>query len=189
MPSAIPGAVRALRAGRLVAYPTDTLYGLAARADDAAAVGRLVAAKGRAPTQPISIAVSSVEELEPLGQWTNIGRAFVRDRLPGPFTILVRASPSARRRFRPPVVGPDGTIGLRVPAHPVALELARLAGPITATSANLHGASPATGPRDARRAFGTSVAVYLDAEPAPSGKPSTLIDLRGASPRSVPRST
>jgi L-threonylcarbamoyladenylate synthase len=177
---------RALLAGRLVVHPTDTLYALAARALDRGAVARLVHAKGRAEGRRLSVAVSSVEELE---RWARLGRParkFVRDELPGPYTVLARPSVEARRALAPEVAaGP--TIGLRVPDHPLARELARRAGPIVATSANASGGRPARTVPEARRAFGRAVAAYLDDPPTPSGIPSTLVDLRGERPRQVRR--
>jgi len=180
-------AADALAAGQLVLYPTDTLYGLAASATDASAVDRLLAAKDRPAQMPISVAVSSLEEIEPLVTWTEQGRALARQIVPGPVTLLVRGSARARRSLAPPLIGPDGTIGIRVPDHPIARELARRAGPLTATSANRHGEPPAASIGEARRGFGDRIAVYLDLGPAPSGRPSTLVDLRGGTPRFVER--
>jgi len=180
----LAAAVRALHRGGLVAYPTDTLLGLAASATRAAAVERLAAVKRRPAGQPISVAVSSTEELEPLAELSEAGRRFVRRQLPGPYTVLLRTRPGA---LAPSLFAPDGTIGLRVPDHPVARELARRAGPITATSANRHGApSPGTMPA-LRKEFGAEIQVYLDGGPEPSGLPSTLVDLTGAGPKVRPR--
>jgi L-threonylcarbamoyladenylate synthase len=179
-------AVRALLAGELVVHPTDTLFALAARALDRGAVGRLVVAKGRPDGRPLSVTVSSTEELE---RWGSLGpgaRRFVRDRLPGPYTVLLRPTPPARRALAPEVAG-GPTVGLRVPDHPLARELARRAGPIVATSANRSGSPPARSLAEARRALGRSVAVYLAAPPRPSGTPSTLVDLTADFPRAVPR--
>lgn len=187
MPAALDRAVRALADGGLVVYPTDTLFGLAASATDAAAVARLIAAKGRAADQPISIAVSSTEEIEPWADLTPARRAALRDGMPGPITALVPASLKARRRLAAGIVAPSGSLGVRVPDHPLARELARRAGPITATSANRHGAPAARRVTEARRALGAAVAVYLDGPPSPRGVPSTLLDLTGDRPRRVAR--
>jgi L-threonylcarbamoyladenylate synthase len=184
--SAEQGA-RALLAGGLVVHPTDTLYALAARALDREAVARLVGAKGRPSGRPLSVGVSSIEELERWGELGRTARRFARDELPGPFTVLVRPSAEARRRLAPEVAtGP--TIGLRVPDHPLALELARRAGPIVATSANRSGEPSTRRLAEARRVFGGLVAAYLDGLPRPSGVPSSLVDLTGDHPRRVPRS-
>lgn len=180
-------AVRALAAGRVVVYPTDTLLGFGVRATDTAAVDRLTALKGRPGGLPISVAVSSLEEVEPLVRLTAPGRAFLRRALPGPYTVLLPASAEARRTLAPAVLGPTGTLGVRVPDHPAARELARRAGPVTATSVNRHGAPPCRSVAAARREFGHAVAVYWDAPPRPSGRPSMLVDLTRAAPRFVAR--
>lgn len=186
MEEGVEDAVRALLSGRLVVYPTDTLYGLAARAEDARAVERLIALKGRAPDQPISVAVSSTEEAEPLAALSPAARRFLRTELPGPYTLLVPPSPGARGTFSDVIAG-GRSLGLRVPDHPLARELARRVGPITATSANRHGEPPALSLAAARRALGDGVAVYLRTRTPPSGRPSTLIDLTGPGPRAVAR--
>jgi len=186
MASALSDAARALRRGGLVVYPTDTLLGLGALAGHRGAVRRLLAAKGRSPAQPISVCVSSTEEVERYARVSPAARRFLRRHLPGPFTVLLAPSPEGRRAFAPSVGG-RAMIGFRVPDHPVARELARAAGPITATSANRHGAPAARTPGEARRALGRSVAVYLPASPPGSGRPSTLVDLIGPEPREIVR--
>jgi L-threonylcarbamoyladenylate synthase len=179
-------AVRALSAGKLVVYPTDTVLGLAARASDARAVARLASAKQRPHGQPISVSVSSLDELERIARLSCPARQFVRRHLPGPVTVLVRPDGRARRSLAPAIAG-GPTLGVRVPDHPVARELCRRAGPITATSANRHGDPPTRTVAEARRVFGSRVAVYLAARPRPSGHPSMLVDLTGAVPRPVSR--
>lgn len=186
MASALTDAVRALRRGGLVVYPTDTLLGLGALARHRGAVAKLARAKGRAAGQPISVCVSSTEEIERYAVLSPAARQFVRRHLPGPFTILLQPSAEARRSLAPSVGG-LATIGVRVPDHPVARALARRAGPITATSANRHGAPPARSLPEARRALGGAVSVYLSAAPRGSGAPSTLVDLIGPEPRELVR--
>jgi len=184
-PAAEAGA-RALLAGGLVVHPTDTLYALAARAVDRRAVSRLVAAKGRPSSQPLSVAVSSTPELE---RWARLGpssRRFLRDALPGPYTALLPPTTEARRLLAPEVAG-GAAIGLRVPDHPLARELARRAGPIVATSANRSGHRPARDLAEARREFGDLVSAYVYTNPSPSGVPSTLVDLTGDRPRRLRR--
>ena len=187
MPGSIRSAVRTLESGGLIVYPTDTLFGLGACARDRRAVERLTAAKRRPGGLPISVAVSSYEELEPWAQWTPGRRAFARRVLPGAVTLIVPASRRARRDMAPGIVGPEGSVGLRIPDHALARELARQAGPITCTSANRHGESPARTLVQARAALGSAVGTYLSGSPAPSGRPSRLADLRGAVPRLVER--
>ncbi|MCI4350901.1 MAG: Sua5/YciO/YrdC/YwlC family protein, partial [Thermoplasmata archaeon] len=107
MDAGVDAAVRDLARGALVVYPTDTLFGLGARATSAAAVERLLAAKARPADQPISIAVSSTEEIEPLARLSVRARGWIRRLLPGPVTVLVPASALARKRLAGPVIGPD----------------------------------------------------------------------------------
>jgi len=186
MGDGVGAAVRALRRGALVVYPTDTVLGLGALAGDRAAVRRLLTVKGRSAAQPVSVCVSSTEELERYARVSPTARRFVRRHLPGPYTVLLAPSPEARRAFAPSLAG-FRAVGFRVPDHPVARELARRAGPLTATSANRHGAPPARRVAAARRALGRAVACYLAARPPGSGAPSTLVDLTGASPRTLVR--
>jgi len=186
MAPTVAEAARAVAVGALVVYPTDTLLGLGARATDRAAVARLLAAKDRPGEQALSVAVSSYEELERLAELSPAARRFVRTHLPGPYTVLVRPSAWTGRHLAPSVGG-GATLGVRIPDHPVARELARRAGPITATSANRHGAPPARTPAEARAAFGRAVRVYLPSRPRPSGHPSQLVDLTGPAPRLVER--
>jgi L-threonylcarbamoyladenylate synthase len=180
-------AVRSLREGRLVVYPTDTLWGLGARADRSAAIQRVFRAKRRPSTTPVAVAVSSMAELESLADLSDPGRAFVRSKLPGAYTVLVRPSALARSTIAAPI-GTARNLGLRIPGHPVARELARRAGPITCTSANLHGAPATADVRSAKGELARSVAEYVTSGPAPRGVPSTLVDLTGPTPRLLPRS-
>lgn len=187
MDPSLAAAVHALASDGLVVYPTDTLVGLGARATSATAVSRLVAAKARPAGQPVSIAVASLEESEPWVRWTPATRAYARRTLPGPVTLLVPASERATRELAPGILSSTNVLGLRLPDHPVARALAGAAGPITATSANRHGSPPARTLAAARRAFGAEVACYLPLRPAPSGRPSQLVDLTGGAPRIRPR--
>ena len=189
MPASVANAARAIAEGALVVYPTDTLLGLGARATSAEAVDRLLAAKGRPPTRSISFAVSSYEEVEPWAILDAPRRTELRRLLPGPYTLLLPASARARRDLAPALIGPGGTVGIRIPDHPVARDLARRAGPITATSANRHGEAPARSLAGARRALGRSVRVYLAARPRPRGSASGLVDLTGEVARLLPRSS
>jgi L-threonylcarbamoyladenylate synthase len=180
-------AARALAGGRLVVYPTDTLLGLGARATDRRAVAHLERLKRRPAGQPLSMAVSSTEELETWAVLSPAARRWVRRHLPGPYTVLVTPSPRARGRLPTAIAPPGGALALRIPDHPVARELARRTGPVVATSANRHGQAPCESAPAARRLFGREVAVYLAAGPAPSGHPSQLVDLRGDTPRVTSR--
>lgn len=185
MPARLADAIDALRRGGLVVYPTDTLLGLGARADDPRALARLFALKDRPGGMPVSVAVSSLDELEELARVRAVDRALLRRVLPGPFTFLLPVSARGSARLAPAVLGPGGTLGIRLPDHPVPRELARVVGPIVATSANRHGRPPCRTIAEARRAFGGRVDGYVPARPTPSGRPSTVVDLTGPSPRVV----
>ena len=185
MPARLAEAIDALRRGGLVVYPTDTLLGLGARADDPRALARLFALKDRPSGMPVSVAVSSLDELEELVRLRPLDRARLRRLLPGPFTFLLPASARGRARLAPAVLGPGGTLGVRLPDHPVPRELARVVGPIVATSANPHGRPPCRTIAEAKRAFGDRVDGYVPARPTPSGRPSMVVDLTGRSPRVV----
>jgi len=187
MAGAVAAAARALASGGLVVYPTDTLLGLGARATDRRAVARLESTKGRTG-QPLSIAVSSVEELETWADLTPLARRWARRHLPGPYTILVRPSDLASRTLPTTLVPPGGALAIRIPDHEVARELARRVGPIVATSANHHGQPPCRTVAEARRSFGPRVASYVGSGPTPSGRPSTYVDLRGEQARAIARS-
>lgn len=165
-----------LRTGGLVVHPTDTVYGVAADPFQGAAVDRLYAAKGRPRDLAISMSVADPADVFRYGAPTPIAEAFVGKNLPGPFTVVLRATPAAPR----PLVSKDGRIGLRVPDHPIPRLLTRSFGPITSTSANRHGSpSPATC-EDALAQLGESVTAYLDGGPTPLGRESTVVDLTGS---------
>lgn len=164
-----------LAKGGLVVHPTDTVYGLAADPFQAAAVDRVYAAKGRPRNLALSIAVADVEDVFRFGMRTPLAEAFCRKNLPGPFTVVLHATPAAPQA----VVNRESLIGLRVPDHPIPRLLARAYGPITTTSANRHGQSSPTTCEDAREQLGDSVDVYIDAGPAPLGVESSVVDLSG----------
>ena len=186
MADGVAAAAKALRRGGLVVYPTDTLLALGALAGDRSGVRHLLSVKGRSPSQPVSVCVSSTEEVERFARVSPSARRFLRRHLPGPYTVLLAPSPVGRRAFAP-VIGGFRAIGFRVPDHPVARELARRAGPVTATSANRHGAPAARTVAAAHLALGRAVACYLPAHPKGSGVPSTVVDLTGPAPRSLER--
>jgi len=168
-----------LRTGGLVVHPTDTVYGLGADPFQREAVDRVFAAKGRPRDQPISIAVAEPADVFRFGIKSGIAEAFCTKNLPGPFTVVVRATRDAPA----PVVTTDGRIAIRVPAHPIPRLLAKAYGPITATSANLHGRPSPVTCSEAHEQLGDRVDVYLDGGPTPLGGESTVVDLSGERPK------
>ena len=173
-PGAIERAADALRRGGIVAYPTDTLYGLAVdpRRDDA--VARLYAAKGRDERSAVALIAADVAQAQTAGTFRAAELRLAARFWPGPLTIVVPAAAgmshllsSARR-----------TLGVRVPAQPVARAIAAALGScITATSANRSGQPPAVRPDEVEWALGEAIAVLIDDGPAPGGLPSTLVEV------------
>jgi L-threonylcarbamoyladenylate synthase len=171
-------AAEVVRAGGVVCFPTETYYGLAALAMDAAAVGKVIAAKGRPDAMPIAcvaadLAIARRLWAEPVDK---LALRLADDHWPGPLTIVAAAAPDLPAEL----AGPGG-IGVRVSPHPLAAALAHAVGaPITATSANRSGA-PACRTIDAARAqLGDAVDFYLDAGETPGGAPSTLVEVHGS---------
>jgi L-threonylcarbamoyladenylate synthase len=178
---AIDAAGAALRGGALVAFPTETVYGLGADACNGRAVAAIFAAKGRPRFNPLIVNVADIDAAARLGCLEADGRKLAAAFWPGPLTLVVRKRPQC------PVAdlataGLD-TIALRVPAHPVAQALQRAAGrPIAAPSANRSGhVSPTTAAHVAAD-LGDRVAIILDAGPAPIGLESTVVDATGDEP-------
>lgn len=166
-------AVEVLKRGRLVVYPTDTLYGLAGDPHDPLAMERLYRAKRRPRGEPVALVVANREQARRVAVLSPAAERLWAAHLPGPLTLLLPAGPEAPMA---PVVR-DDVVGLRVPDHGVPLQLAREFGPFTATSANLHTLRPPRTVEDARKQLGDDVTLYLDAGPAPLGRPSTVMDL------------
>jgi L-threonylcarbamoyladenylate synthase len=168
--------VRALAAGGLVVFPTEGLYGLGADARSEAAVARLVAVRGREPGRPILVLVRDLAMAEGLAAAVPPPARRLAERFwPGPLTLVLRARPGL-----PAALGAGtGTIGVRVPGHPLAAALvAGLGGPVTGPSANPPGAPPPRTLGAARAYFGDRVDVYLDGGELP-GRASTVAAIEG----------
>jgi L-threonylcarbamoyladenylate synthase len=170
--ASIERAAGLIRAGRLVAFPTETVYGLGANALDPDAVGRIFAAKGRPRNSPLIVHVDSIEMARALAShWSAAADLLARRYWPGPLTLVV-----PKRALVPDIVTAGlPTVGLRVPAHPLALELIRAAGvPIAAPSANRFTELSPT----AAAHIPASLADYtLDGGPARVGIESTVLSL------------
>ncbi len=164
-----------LSKGGLVVHPTDTVYGLAADPFQEAAVGRVYAAKVRPRELALSMAVAGVEDVFRYGTKTPLAENFCRKNLPGPYTVVLRATAAAPKSL----VNRQGLIGLRVPNHPIPLLLAKAFGPITTTSANRHGQPSPTSCDEAMAQLGEGVDLYIDAGPSPLGVESSVVDLSG----------
>ena len=193
--SEISTAARLLRAGRLVAFPTETVYGLGANALDPEAVARIYAVKGRPATSPLIVHVASIEMVHSLvAVWPDIADRLARRFWPGPLTLVLpigRVGPGLRpgQAERSPATIPLlvtaglPTVGLRMPAHPVALALIRAAGvPLAAPSANRFTQLSPTTADHVRRSLGSDVDLVLDGGPCQVGIESTVLSLAGPKP-------
>jgi L-threonylcarbamoyladenylate synthase len=174
-------AGRIIAAGGLVAFPTETVYGLGANALDASAVERIFAAKGRPATNPVIVHVADVAEARRLtSSWPAVAQRLADRFWPGSLTLVLPKAADV-----PDVVTAGGpTVGVRVPAHPVALGLIRAANtPIAAPSANRSLAISPTRAEHVLRGLDGQIDLLLDAGPTSGGLESTVIDLTHASPR------
>lgn len=176
----LTAAARAARVGRLVVLPTDTVYGLGCDAFSAAGVRALLAAKNRGPDMPVPVLIGSWSTID--GLVLSVpppARLLVEAFWPGGLSLVLRHAPSLGWDLGSTM----GTVMLRMPLHPVAIELLRDVGPMAVSSANISGSPPAASAAEALAQLGDSVAVYL--EGGPSGDPvaSTVVDLTGAEPR------
>ena len=159
-------AAQLLRGGGIVAFPTDTVYGLGAAAGDVAQ-RRIFMIKGRPVGMPLILMAAAESQLE---GWVHVdtrAETMIRRWWPGPLTVILHATGG-------------GTLGVRIPNHDVALELLRASGPLMTTSANLHGKDPAMTAEEAGQLSG--LAAVLDGGRAPGGVSSTVLDLTGPEP-------
>lgn len=176
----LPLAAERLRAGGLVAFPTETVYGLGANALDADAVARVFAAKGRPADNPLIVHVADVSGLEQLvTRVPPLARDLAARFWPGPLTLVCDAAPLLPTA----VTGGLSTVAVRVPAHPVALALLREAGvPVAAPSANRSGRPSPTTAAHVVADLGAAVDVVVDGGPCRVGVESTVVDVRGDAP-------
>ena len=175
----IPRALAILRGGGLVAFPTDTVYGLGALAFDAAAIEKIYVAKGRSTEKAIPILLGDAADLEQVtAQVSEMALRLAGSFWPGPLTLVVPKHPSL-----PEAVSTAPTVGVRVPDHPVARALLRAAGPMAVTSANLSGkASPCT-VQEVYAQLGGRIPLILDGGGTPGGVPSTVVNCLGMEPQ------
>ncbi|TNC22086.1 L-threonylcarbamoyladenylate synthase [Amycolatopsis alkalitolerans] len=175
----LSAAAGAVRSGRLVVLPTDTVYGIGADAFDADAVRSLLLAKHRGPDMPVGVLVGSWSTVDGLvlGMPPQ-ARALVEAFWPGDLSLVLPHAPSLQWDLG----STRGTVMLRMPLHPVALELLREVGPMAVSSANVSGQPPAATAQEAQDQLGESVAVYLDGGPSGDPVPSSIVDLTGSEP-------
>jgi tRNA threonylcarbamoyl adenosine modification protein (Sua5/YciO/YrdC/YwlC family) len=177
---AVAAAARAVSDGRLVVLPTDTVYGVGADPFNPLAVDRLLLAKGRGRNMPVPVLVGSwrtvnglVDDLPP------VANELIAAFWPGPLTIVLRTGSGITWDLGEA----KGTVAVRMPLHPVALELLAETGPLAVSSANKHGEPAATTAAAARLQLGEAVAVYLESGESGDAGASTIVDVTGATPR------
>ncbi len=175
-PAQVAAAAAALRRGDIVAFPTETYYGLAVDALDGAALTRLFELKGRDGEKASALLVADLDMFAELcAEVPARARELVAAHWPGPLTLALPAKADL-----PPAIVRDGFVAARVSSHSVAHALVTAVGrPITATSANPAGAAPPRTAAEVRAYFGEQALHFLDAGPTPGGQPSTLVRLRG----------
>ena len=170
-------ATQILREGGVIAFPTDTVYGLAARAADSAAIELIYEIKGRPKDRALVLMPSAPSELP---RWVRLdmrSRGFMARYWPGPLTLVLPAADGVG----PPLAAANGSLAVRMPDHLVALQLLEeLAEAMATTSANLSGEEPALMAADAAGLAG--IAAVIDGGAAPGGRPSTVLDLSGEEP-------
>jgi L-threonylcarbamoyladenylate synthase len=171
----IADAAHALRAGELVAFPTETVYGLGADATNSEAVAKIFAAKGRPRFNPLIVHVADLETAMVFGHFGPIAAQLARSFWPGPLTLVVRRKPDCG--ISDLVTAGLDTLAIRVPSHPVAQALLKATGrPIAAPSANVSGRVSATTAQHVRADFRSKVPTVLDAGPTECGLESTIVD-------------
>lgn len=170
-------AAAILRDGGLIAFPTETYYGLAVDPFNEEALQRLFRVKQRPEAKPVLVLVPGREDVGLMAEDIPEAAQSLMDRFwPGPLTMVF----PAHRELSDILTGGTGTVGVRVSPHPVAQALLRaFGGPVTATSANRSGGGPASSEEEVRRIFGDDIDMVLPGGRTPGGKPSTLIRFAG----------
>jgi L-threonylcarbamoyladenylate synthase len=173
-------AAAAVRRGELVVLPTDTVYGLGADAFSASGIAALLAAKGRGRDMPVPVLVGAPSTLHGLvAKFPENGWDLVDAFWPGALTIVARYQPSLQWDLG----DTKGTVAVRMPLHPVAIELLTATGPMAVSSANKTGQPPAMNASMAQDQLGDLVNVYLDGGSTADSVPSSIIDVTGDAPR------
>jgi L-threonylcarbamoyladenylate synthase len=170
---AIKEAAAIIKAGGLVVYPTETVYGLGASAFSRIAVLKVFAAKKRPLDNPLSVAVKDMKQADEIAYVNTAARKLAKVFLPGPLTIVLKKKANLPKEL----TSGSGKVGIRIPRNEIALKLIKLAGPITATSANISGQHPITTADEARKQLAGRVDFVLDGGPSQIGVESTVVDV------------
>ncbi|MBN1145814.1 MAG: threonylcarbamoyl-AMP synthase [Anaerolineales bacterium] len=175
-PRALQEAVKLLRQGELVAFPTDTVYGLGAMVFDAQAIEQLYMVKQRDSAKAIAVLIGSLAHLSQItAEMGEMALRLAQHFWPGPLTLVVLRHP-----LLPANISPRPTVGVRMPDHPTALHLLNRAGPLAVTSANLSGEESANTAQEVFDQLEGRIPLILDAGSTPGGSPSTVVDCTGA---------
>jgi len=171
-PASIQTALELLRDGEIVAFPTDTVYGLGANAFYSPGIIKLFEAKGRDANKAIAVLIGDIEQINMLTDQINENAVILAKKFwPGGLTIVL-----PKKIELPELLSAGNSIGIRMPNHPVALEILREFGPIAATSANLSGKTNPQDAHDVLQQLNNRVPLILDGGKCPGGIPSTVID-------------
>ncbi len=177
-PAAFERAVSLISSGGLIAFPTDTVYGIGGSAFLPRAIDEIYRVKERSHLKAIPILLADSEDLEKVTpQLTEIAQNLIEQFWPGALTLILPLLPSL-----PENLSPGPTVGVRIPDHELTRHLLRKTGPLAATSANLAGAPPALTAELVHKQLGGRVSLILDGGRAPGGVPSTVIDCTGGRP-------
>jgi len=175
---AIQEALKVLRAGGLVAFPTDTVYGLGALAFDNTAIKNIYTAKNRPVEKAIPILIADVDDLEKIAiNIPDMARRFASRFLPGPLTCIIPKNPNL-----PESISATFTVAVRIPDHKDARALLRAAGPMAVTSANISGKPSPSTAQEVREQLDGRIPLILDGGKTRGGIPSTLVDCTGNEP-------
>jgi L-threonylcarbamoyladenylate synthase len=171
-PNAIPRALSVLQSGGLIAFPTDTVYGLAAATFSSASVEKLFTAKTRETAKAIAVLVGDISQLDLITTGlTDAARRLAARFWPGALTLVIPKHP-----ILPVIISPYPSVGVRMPNHPFAIMLLRRVGPLATTSANRSGAANASTPAEVLEQLGGRIDLLLDGGICPGGIPSTVVD-------------
>jgi L-threonylcarbamoyladenylate synthase len=169
---ALARALAVLNQGGLIAFPTDTVYGVAALTSDVEAIQKLFEVKRRETGKAIAILIGNLDQLQLVTSSFNPSANRLAERFwPGPLTLVVSRHPSL-----PDILSPLPTIGVRMPDHAVAIELLNITGPLATTSANISGAANSNNAEEVMANLGGSIDLILDGGITPGGVPSTVVD-------------
>lgn len=169
--SVIQEAAAEIAAGNLIVYPTETVYGIGADIFNEVAVKNLYLAKRRPFDMALSVAVSDRKMMESIAVLDDNADKLIKAFLPGPLTIIIEKKPDVPDL----VTASSKKVGIRIPDHPVAMEIVKKTGPIVATSANLHSHPDATDISSAVKDLGSAVSMYIDSGVSKLKRPSTIV--------------